>query len=112
MDVLTDDHEREEVVKKWWHEYWKPIALGVVIALGGLVGFRQYQAYELNKSQEQALAVYQLQEQLNEKGLDVLADAQKFIAENDNVYGALVALDVATLPVSYTHLTLPTKRIV
>ena len=74
MDVLTDDHEREEVVKKWWHEYWKPIALGVVIALGGLVGFRQYQAYELNKSQEQALAVYQLQEQLNEKGLDVLAD--------------------------------------
>ena len=43
MDVLTDDHEREEVVKKWWHEDWKPIALGVVIALGGLIGFRQYQ---------------------------------------------------------------------
>ena len=22
MDVLTDDHEREEVVRKWWHENW------------------------------------------------------------------------------------------
>ncbi|EFY07165.1 YfgM family protein [Succinatimonas hippei] len=105
MDVLTDDHEREEVVKKWWHEYWKPIALGVVIALGGLIGFRQYQSYELNKSQEQALAVYQLQEQLNEKGLDVIADAQKFIAENDNIYGALVALDVATLQMTEDKFT-------
>ena len=28
MDVLTDDHEREQVVRKWWSEYWKPIALG------------------------------------------------------------------------------------
>ena len=105
MDVLTDDHEREEVVKKWWHEYWKPIALGVVIALGGLIGFRQYQAYELGKSQEQALAVYQLQEKLNAQGLDAISDAQKFIAENDNVYGALVALDVATLQMTEDKFT-------
>lgn len=97
MDVLTDDHEREEVVKKWWHEYWKPIALGVVIALGGLIGFRQYQSYELGKSQEKALAVYQIQEQLNSSGLDAQGTAEKFIAENDNIYGALVALDVAAL---------------
>ena len=68
-------------------------------------GFRQYQAYELGKSQEQALAVYQLQEKLNAQGLDAISDAQKFIAENDNVYGALVALDVATLQMTEDKFT-------
>ena len=45
MDILTDEHEREEAVRKWWHEHWKPIALGVAIALLGLVAVRQYRCY-------------------------------------------------------------------
>ncbi|SPT69427.1 Uncharacterized protein conserved in bacteria [Anaerobiospirillum thomasii] len=100
MDVLTDDHEREEAVKKWWKEYWKPIVLGIVIALGGLLGFRQYQAYELEKSQEAAYGVYQLQNQLNKDGKASLDKATAFMNEHKDIYGALLSVDVAMVHIN------------
>ncbi|MCI6797406.1 MAG: tetratricopeptide repeat protein [Succinatimonas sp.] len=95
MDVLTDDHEREQVVRKWWHENWKPIALGIVIALGGLIGFRQYQAYTLEKSQQQAYALYQMQYKLSVSPKDTQKDAEAYLKEHQDIYGALLALDLA-----------------
>ncbi len=95
MDVLTDDHEREELVRQWWHEYWKPIALGIVLAIGGLLGYRQWQAYELEKAQEQALAMYQIQTKLALKQESAQADADKFISEHKDIYGSLLSLDLA-----------------
>ncbi|HAR79669.1 MAG TPA: hypothetical protein DCR21_02455 [Succinivibrionaceae bacterium] len=96
MDVLTDDHEREQVVRQWWHEYWKPITLGIVIALAGLVGFRQWQSYQLHSSQEQAYTLYQEQAKLAMPNA-TLDSANKFIEEHKDVYGALLALDVASV---------------
>lgn len=95
MDVLTDDHEREQVVRKWWHENWKPIALGIVIALGGLVGFRQYQAYTLEKAQQQSYELFQLQYKLASAPTTSATEAQKYLDEHQDIYGALLALDLA-----------------
>ena len=101
MDVLTDVHEREQVVRKWWSEYWKPIAIGVVIALGGLLGYRQYQSYQLEQSQAQAYALYQLQAKLAMNNSTAQADAEGFIKEHEDIYGALLALDLSA--VQMTH---------
>ena len=95
MDVLTDDHEREQVVRKWWHENWKPIALGIVIALAGLIGFRQYQAYTLEKAQQQAYALYQMQYKLSVSPQNIEKDAAAYLKEHEDIYGALLALDLA-----------------
>ena len=57
MDILTDEHEREEAVRKRWHEHWKTIALGVGIGLLGLVAVGQYQGYELLQKQETGFEV-------------------------------------------------------
>lgn len=100
MDVLTDDHEREEAVKKWWKEYWKPITLGVVIALGGLLGFRQYQAYQLSLLQDQALKLYNIQKDLRHDGINAIDKANEFITVNKDIYGSLLALDVASLQIN------------
>lgn len=97
MDILTDEHEREEAVRKWWHEHWKPIALGVAIALLGLVAVRQYQAYDLSQKQETAYEVYQLQNQLQSRGAAAFTDAQKFLDEHDDIYGAILSLDMANV---------------
>lgn len=99
MDILTDEHEREEAVRKWWHEHWKPIALGVAIALAGLVGVRQYQAYQLSESQKTAYEVYQIQTQLASRGVSALQEAQKFIDANNDIYGSLLALDMANVQI-------------
>ena len=95
MDVLTDDHEREQAVRKWWSENWKSIALGVVIALGGLLGYRQYQSYTLEKAQQQAYELYQLQTALALKAADAVERARAFIGGHEDIYGALMALDLA-----------------
>lgn len=97
MDVLTDDHEREQFVRAWWHEYWKPITFGVVIAIAGLLGYRQWQAYQLEQAQQQAYALYQIQTKLALKDSTASADAEKFISEHADLYGSLLSLDLATL---------------
>lgn len=95
MDVLSDEHEREEVVRKWWHEHWKPITLGIVITLAGLVGIRQYQSWQLSNNQETAFELYTIQQKLDRNGSKAVADADKFIQEHKDVYGSLLALDLA-----------------
>ena len=103
MDVLTDDHEREEAVRKWWHEYWKPIALGVAIALLGLLGVRQYQSYMLGVHQEQAMEVYKLRQDLSRHGQSAVESANAFIRENEDIFGALLSLDVAMVEMAAGH---------
>ncbi|MBQ9275662.1 MAG: tetratricopeptide repeat protein [Succinivibrio sp.] len=95
MDVLTDDHEREEMVRAWWHENWKPIVFGVVVALAGLVGWKQYQSYTLSQAQTQAYTLYQLQSKLALKQQGAREDAEGFIREHEDIYGALLSLDLA-----------------
>lgn len=99
MDVLTDDHEREEAVRKWWREYWKPIALGVFIALAGLVGFRQYQAHMLGVHQEKAYELYTLRLDLNQHGTAALNGALEFMQQNEDIFGALMATDAAQVQI-------------
>lgn len=97
MDILTDEHEREEAVRKWWHEHWKPITLGVVITLAGLVGVRQYQAYQIGENQKDAYAAYQLQNQVASRGVAAFPEAEKFLDEHKDIYGAILALDMASV---------------
>lgn len=99
MDVLSDDHEREEAVRKWWREYWKPIVIGIFIAVAGLIGLRQYQSYMLSLHQEKALEVYQHRLNLNTQGADAIAGALEFMNDNPDIFGAVLALDIAAVQI-------------
>lgn len=50
---LYDEHEQSERVRKWLRENGTSIALGVVLALAGIFGWRQWQDY---RSEQAALA--------------------------------------------------------
>ena len=97
MDVLTDDHEREEVVRKWWHENWLSLTVGVVIAIGAMVGYRQYQSYQSDTSAKYAYEMSTLQTKLVLNPANTTADAQKFIKEHEDIYGSLLALDLSSI---------------
>ena len=100
MDVLSDEHEREEAVRRWWHENWKPLAAGVLIALAAIIGYKQYQAWSLQRAQERAHEVYRLQQALS-AGADGAADqARAFMDGHGDVYGALVAMELASTQLS------------
>lgn len=97
MDVLTDDHEREEVVRKWWHENWLSLTVGVVIAIGAMVGYRQYQSYQNDTSAKYAYEMSTLQTKLVLNPANTTADAQKFIKDHEDIYGSLLALDLSSI---------------
>ena len=61
MDVLTDDHEREQVVRKWWHENWLSLTVGFVIAIALMIGYKQYQVYKNDKATANAYEMSQIQ---------------------------------------------------
>lgn len=43
---LYDEHEQSERVRGWLRENGASLVVGVVLALGGIFGFRQWQAYQ------------------------------------------------------------------
>ncbi|MGN0916233.1 MAG: YfgM family protein [Succinivibrio sp.] len=97
MDVLTDDHEREQVVRKWWHDNWLSLTVGVVIAVGGMAGYRYYQSAQNEKACANAYELSTIQTKLNLTPESAKGDALKFIDEHKDIYGSLLSLDLAAL---------------
>lgn len=63
MVEVYDSHEQSERVKGWLRENGGAIVMGLVLAFGGLFGFKQWQGWQEAQSQ-QASAEYQLMAQL------------------------------------------------
>jgi predicted negative regulator of RcsB-dependent stress response len=96
MVEIYDAHEQGEVVKKWLQENGSAIIMGLVIAFGGLFGFKQWQAWEINNKQ-QAYAEFSGMNQLLSGGqLDTamsnFQDLQDRYAKSP--YTALAALEM------------------
>lgn len=47
MDDLQHEKEQLEEIRAWWAEYGRYVIAGVVIAVGGLIGWNQYQGNKL-----------------------------------------------------------------
>lgn len=96
MVEIYDAHEQGEVVKKWLQENGSAIIMGLVIAFGGLFGFKQWQAWQLNNKQ-QAYAEFEVMNQLLTAGqLDAaMANFQNLQEKHaDSPYTSLAALQM------------------
>ena len=63
MVEVYDAHEQGEIVKKWLSENGSAIVMGLVIAFGGLFGFKQWQSWQVNNRQ-QASAEFEIMGEL------------------------------------------------
>ena len=63
MVEIYDAHEQGEVVKKWLITNGSAIVMGLVIAFGGLFGFKQWQGWQEN-SKQQASAEFEVMSEL------------------------------------------------
>ena len=52
MVEVYDAHEQGEIVKKWLAENGSAIVMGLVIAFGGLFGFKQWQSWQVSNRQQ------------------------------------------------------------
>lgn len=95
MDVLTDDHEREQVVRKWWSENWLSLTVGVAIALSAMVGYKYYNSYQNEKAQAYAYELTTLKTKLALKPTEAKPQVEAFFNEHKDIYGSLLSLELA-----------------
>lgn len=92
-----DDEDQAERVKKWWKENWIALAAGLVLGLGGIVGWNQYKSHEQAKSAEASKMFEDLKNALVADKLDdVTAIADKLKTDfSKTPYAAQALLRVA-----------------
>jgi predicted negative regulator of RcsB-dependent stress response len=96
MAEYFNELEQGEAVKKWLKENGGAILMGLVIAFGGLFGFRQWQAWDENQRQRASAEFEVMSELLAENQLDsAMANYQTLKDDySDSPYASLAALQM------------------
>ncbi|PML77742.1 YfgM family protein [Enterovibrio norvegicus] len=96
MDVYTTEEQQVEAIKQWWRDNGKAVVLGAVIGLGGLYGWRYFQA-EQETGREQASEAYtQVVNALAAGDEKAEEQAAAFISERQGeAYASLLSLQLA-----------------
>lgn len=95
MEVYTTENEQVDALRRFFAENGKALAVGIVLGIGALVGWRYWQ----NHQSASMMAASESYEQTSmvlaaPKSADVTA-AEKFIQANSNNYGVLAAMQLA-----------------
>ena len=96
METYQTEEQQVEAIKSFWAENGNSLIAGLVIGLGGFVGWNYYQDSELEAQQ---LASYQYQQTMTEFGAqqgDFRSNTQAFIdANSESAYSAFASMALA-----------------
>ncbi|HET6565741.1 MAG TPA: tetratricopeptide repeat protein [Xanthomonadales bacterium] len=97
MVEIYDAHEQGEIVKKWLQQNGSAIVMGLVLAFGGLFGFKQWQVWQDTKGQKSFAEFEVMNEHLSAGQLDTAMDSFQVLQENhaNSPYASLAALQMA-----------------
>lgn len=101
METYRTDEEQIEAVKQWWKENGVPIVVGLVLGLGGIFGWRGWQAFEQQQA-EAASDLYQtLINSMREKNDDRVREAAQLLLDEyeSTTYAIYASLNLARLDV-------------
>jgi predicted negative regulator of RcsB-dependent stress response len=93
IDDLPDEHEQGELVRDWLRRNGAAMAVGIVLGLGAIFGWRWWQQYQLEQGAQSGNR-YQATVQTIEAG-DLDAAGQHAAALRGELYPVLVALHLA-----------------
>lgn len=93
VDEFLSEEERAEAVKGWFRENWSWLALGVVIGLGGLVGWQYYERQQVAQAESAARLLQEMAKALPEGAGKADPHFKKLIAD----YGKTAYADQARL---------------
>ena len=97
MVDIYDSHEQGEVVKKWLQENGSAIVMGLVLAFGGLFGFKQWQNWQETNRQQASYEYEVMGELLAQDQLDAaMANFQTLRDDHKkSPYASMAALQMA-----------------
>ena len=99
MDDLQSEKEQLEEMRAWWTEYGRYVIAGVVIAVGLLFGFNQYESSKLAAQVEASVLYESLTEHVADGDLDDAESVAEDLATNyaNTAYAAQSNLAMAKL---------------
>jgi len=107
MEIYSTEEQQAEAIKRFFRENGLSLALGVIVGLGGLYGWKAYNQNQITTAEQASDAYTKLVE-----SDDVLASADAFISENkDTQYATLAAFVAAKEAVDAQNLDLANEKL-
>ena len=89
---METDEEQVEKLKKWWQENGRSVVAGVIIGVGGLLGYRQWVDYQNQLAEEASQHFDQMVEALEARQNDnAISHAESLLADYDDTDYAILA---------------------
>lgn len=95
MEIYENENDQVDAVKRFFAENGKALAIGVVLGIGALVGWRYWTSHQAESAREASLAYQTAVTAISADKPQTLNAVEKFAAENQNTYGALASLEAA-----------------
>ncbi|NMP29523.1 YfgM family protein [Rahnella sp. SAP-1] len=95
MEVYTTENEQVDAVRHFFAENGKALAIGIVLGIAALSGWRYWQSHENTALTEASASFQQASAALVDNKADSVANLEKFAQSNTNSYGVFAALQLA-----------------
>nr|VVV03279.1 hypothetical protein AW0309160_00647 [Aliivibrio wodanis] len=105
MEAYETEEQQVEAIKSWWKENGKAVVIGGVVGIGAILGWKYYQAAQLEAKETASISYEQTLTALQVSGAEAADSAQAFITANaKSEYAALAALQLAKVQVEAAQL--------
>lgn len=95
MEIYENEHDQVDAIKRFFAENGKALAVGVILGVGALVGWRYWSSHQTESARAASLAYQNAVTAVSADKPDSIPVAEKFAAENKNTYGALASMELA-----------------
>ncbi len=95
MEVYNNENEQVDALRRFFANNGKALAVGVIIGIGALAGWRYWTGHQVSNSAEISANYQKVTQAMQSDRPQTLEAVAKFASENNNTYGALAALDLA-----------------
>lgn len=99
MEVYTNESDQIDAIKRFFANNGVALIVGLVIGIGGVFGWNYWQSHKTNVLQESAQKYENISAQLHSGSAQGIEAAQKFAAETNDVYSAMMGLELAQISV-------------
>lgn len=82
MEIYENEHDQVDAIKRFFAENGKALAVGVILGVGALVGWRYWSSHQTESARAASLAYQNAVTAVSADKPDSIPAAEKFAAEN------------------------------
>jgi predicted negative regulator of RcsB-dependent stress response len=95
VEIYENENDQVDAIKRFFAENGKALAVGVILGVGALVGWRYWNSHQTESARSASLSYQTVVSSLSAGKAEDLSAAEKFAADNKNTYGALASMELA-----------------